>query len=132
MFLRSKNENTVPEGGDDNDELTPGGDGEQDIGSEADASAYSRSSGAGQESEITGELTTSSEMDSWQGTAMTSLTDNGGHELQDLNRPVVAVEAHRLHLPRPPAPNSMFEGHQFKCPYCYRGLLEIYSFRSWK
>ena len=132
MFLRSKNENTVLEEGDDEGEVLHGAGGEQAIGSEPDVSAYGHSSGLGPESEVTGEFTASSEIDSWQGTAMTSLTGNGVHELQDLNRPMVAVEAHRLRLPRPPAPNSMFEGHQFNCPYCYRGLVEIYSFPSWK
>ena len=132
MFLRSKNENTIPEERDDKGEVAPGADGEQVVGSEADVSAYSYSSDLGPESEITGEFTASSQIDSWQGTAMTSLTGNGVHELRDLNRPMVAVEAHRLRLPRPPAPNSMFEGHQFNCPYCYRGLVEIYSFPSWK
>ena len=131
MFLRSKNEDNVLEEG-DKGEVAPSPEGEQLIGSEPDVSAYSHSSGLGPESEVTGEFTVSSEMDSWQGTAMTSLTGNGVRELQDLSRPMVAVEAHRLRLPRPPEPNSMFEGHQFKCPYCYRGLVEIYSFPSWK
>ena len=132
MFLRSKDENTVPEEGDEKGEVAPSADAEQVIGSEVDVSVYSPSSGLGPESEITGEFTASSEINSWQGTAMTSLARDSVDESRDLDRPMVAVEAHRLRLPRPPVPNSMFEGHQFKCPYCYRRLVDIYSFPSWK
>lgn len=110
MFLRPKNENTVPEEGDEKGEVAPSADGEQVIGSEVDVLVYSHSSGLVPESKITGEFTASSTIHSWQGTAMTSVTGNGVHELQDLNRSMAVVEVHRLHLPRPPVPDSMLKG----------------------
>ena len=104
---------------------------EADYTSEGDVSMYSTRYGTSLGTQPTGEWT-SSERDSRIGTALTSLTDNSGQKLKNFNRPVVAVEVHRLKLPRPPKPNSSFDGRQFKCPYCFHELVEVYSFSSWK
>ena len=107
-------------------------DREMDYSSEADISAYSTSYGVDPGSQTTGEWTSSSERNSLIGTALTSLTDNPAQKLQNFSGPSVVVQVHRLKLPRPPEPNSSFEGTQFTCPYCLHELLEVYSFSTWK
>lgn len=132
MFLRSETEHVELGGNNLVDILNTSEDHVKDVGSVAGSSAYSHSYPLDHESQMTGEWTASSQISTGLGTALTSLTDNAGHKVQNFNRPIVAIQVHRLKLPRPPEPNSFFEGREFQCPYCYHGLLEVYSFSSWK
>ena len=131
LVLREANKDDALASDRNDGENSPNEKQEMDCNSEADVSMYSTSYGTGLKSQMTGGWT-SSDKESKIGTGLTSLTDNPGQKLQNFNRPVVAAQVHRLKLPRPPEPNSSFEGRQFKCPYCFHGLVEVDSSSSWK
>ncbi|KAL9612038.1 MAG: hypothetical protein Q9167_003364 [Letrouitia subvulpina] len=99
---------------------------------EAEASQYSRVNSTGLQSQLTGEWTAFSGNGSTMGTAITSMSGDPPLKMPNLDQPVERVDAHRLRLPRPPKPNSMLEGKQFRCPYCSFELMEVATLATWK
>ncbi|KAL9042221.1 MAG: hypothetical protein Q9214_003848 [Letrouitia sp. 1 TL-2023] len=103
-----------------------------DTVSEAEASQYSTVNSTGLQSQLTGEWTAFSGNGSTMGTAITSMSGDPPLKIPNLDQPVERVDAHRLRLPRPPKPNSMLEGKQFKCPYCSFELVDVATLATWK
>ncbi len=133
MLLRAQDEQeTVAEDAGIKDTVSPPTLEDGDDLSAVDISYYSRSEEVTQGSQVAGEWTSSSGFASGIGTALTSVSNNPVLKSQALDRPPIGVEAQRLKLPRPPEPNSLLFGQQFRCPYCFHSLVAIDSFSTWK
>ena len=132
MNLRSQNEEPIRESDRKEGTDTPSEDGRSHSILQPDVSTYSQGYVMTQGSEITHQESIFSGQDSLRGTALTSLTDRSKRKPNENSRHPVAVENHRLKLPRPPPPCSFFNGQQFKCPYCFHDLIEVSSSTSWK
>ena len=107
-------------------------DNDNDTSSAAETSQYSDVHSIGLQSQITDEWTAFSGTSSTMPTAITSMTGDPVPVKPSLAQPAEKPDSHRLRLPRPPKPNSMFEGEQFECPYCSFELVEVASLAIWK
>lgn len=133
MFLRAEDEKeTAVENNRIKGTVFPSGSEEGGDLSAGEISQHSHSEQVTQGSQVAGGWTSSSGFASGIGTALTSVSNNPIPKSQALDRPTLGFEAQRLKLPRPPEPNSSFDGQQFRCPYCFHCLVAIASFSTWK
>ena len=133
MVLRAQDEAGIEE---ENDHIkaivSPTGHEEGDDLSAANILHDSQSEQVTQRSQVAGEWTSSSGFASGISTALTSVSNNPIPKSHALDRATMGFEAQRLKLPRPPEPNSSFDGQQFRCPFCFHCLVAISSFSAWK
>ena len=130
--LHSRNEEPMRESARMEGTDTPNEHGESNPVLQADVSTYNRDYVMTQGSETTHQESVFSRQGSLLGTSLTSVTNRSKWKPDENSRHPVAAENHRLELPRPPPPCSLFSGQQFKCPFCFHDLIEISSFASWK
>ena len=133
MFLRAQDEEEIVAEHDRiKGTVSPTGYEEGDDLSAPDILHDNQSEEVTQGSQANDRWTSSSAFTSGIGTALTSVSNNPIPKSQALDRPTMGFEAQRLKLPRPPEPNSSFDGQQFRCPYCFHCLVAIVSFSAWK